>query len=146
MYVVRSKKGQPLAHFKTKREAEVYVRVHSASRSPREDEAARKHREAILNRAKRTRATYQRRASGAAETFRAVATGHRGDTLGTWTGPSMQGLMATVDHALPLTKAWSVTIRGEYTSDGTWHPNHGGRVVASREAGPDRGRGGWITY
>ena len=58
MYVVRSKKGQPLAHFKTKREAEVYVRVHSASRSPREDEAARKHREALLNRAKRTRATY----------------------------------------------------------------------------------------
>ena len=32
------------------------------------------------------------------------------------------------------------------TSDGTWHPNHGGRVVASRETGPDRGRGGWITY
>ena len=103
-------------------------------------------KEALLNRARRNRATYQRRASSASETFRAVATSHRGDTLGAWTGPSVQGLIATVDHALPLTKAWSVTIRGEYTSDGTWHANHGGRVVASREAGPDRGRGGWITY
>ena len=29
---------------------------------------------------------------------------------------SVQGLMATVDHALPLTKAWNVTIRGEYVA------------------------------
>lgn len=202
MYVVRSRKGKPVARFNTKCEAEVFVRIRSAARSPVtsvasllpftvtveprngywivrataprgttlpsgrheeiikfQDEASARafaanplneqrdaNREALLRRTQRARTTYQRRATGAPETFRAVAVDHRGSVLGTWTGPTVQGLMATVDHTIPLEKAWSVTIRGEYTSDGAWHSDHGGRMVASRERGPNRGRGGWITY
>lgn len=111
-----------------------------------EDRVAREHSEVLLSRTRRQQATYQRRATGAPETFRAVASDHRGRTLGTWTGATVQGLMGKVDHELPLAKSWSVVLRGEYTSDGAWHQGHGGRVVAVREAGPGRGQGGWIIY
>lgn len=50
--------------------------------------------------------------------------------------------MGLVDSKIPLEKTWSVTIRGEFTSDGQFFKNCGGRLVASRE----RGRGGWIVY
>ena len=77
------------------------------------------------------------------ETYEAVAVGHRGNELGRWQGENVKSLMQLADEEAPT--AFSVTIRGEYTSDGTRWRNHGGRVVATRERGPDRGRGGWST-
>ena len=86
--------------------------------------------EAVAHREAKREATAQR--TGGPETFEAIATGH-----GRWTGASIKGLMATIDRERP---AGSVTIRGEFTSDGTWHHGHGGRVVAVRD-----GRG-WVVY
>jgi hypothetical protein len=75
------------------------------------------------------------------ETFEAVAAHRR------WKGATVRGLMATVDRELPFQRGStvSVLIRGEYTSDGTWHPDHGGRAVASRQGG-NRGKDGWFLY
>ena len=79
------------------------------------------------------------------ESFEARAIGHYGSVIKTWVGTNVRSLMGTVDAELPLEKAWEVSIRGEYTSDGSYHPDHGGRVVATRSRGGFRGHGGWIV-
>ena len=79
---------------------------------------------------------------GHAEGFMATATDHLGRTIATWVGTSIRGLMASVDREKPFSRTSGVMVRGEYTSDGTWHKNYGGRMVASREA-RNPGRDGW---
>ena len=75
------------------------------------------------------------------ETFEAVASNYRGKV---WSkvGPTWKGLMADADHELKLGPGRDVrvSIRGEYTSDGSYWKNHGGRVVAAFESGR------WMVY
>jgi hypothetical protein len=81
------------------------------------------------------------------ETFKATVVNHLGRVLGEYEGKNVQALMALVDAAHPFspTSSVRVTIRGQFTSIGYYHPGHGGRMVASREAGGGRGRGGWVV-
>jgi hypothetical protein len=70
---------------------------------------------------------------GGNEKFTASAFGHRGNALGKWTAPSIVGAMTQANESAPV--GVEVTIRGEFTSDGTHHGLGKGRVVAVRENG-----------
>ena len=67
------------------------------------------------------------------ESFTARAVGHTGRVLGSVTSTSVDGAMQKADRELP--DAWEVTVRGEYTSDGTHHGPGGGRSMAVKEGG-----------
>ncbi len=103
--------------------------------------------EHVVDVAGETRRSARERVRQRRETFEAVATGSAGRHLGRWEGSTIKSVMATVDRELPFQRASaiSVTIRGQYTSDGQFWKNHGGRIVATRESGSGRGAGGWLT-
>jgi len=88
-----------------------------------------------------------RRPTGGAsgDRFGARAVDHRGGVVWEKTGSSVKGLMDAADREVPKSKARSVVIREDYTSDGTYWGSGHGRVVASREGGGGRGPGGWIV-
>jgi len=88
-----------------------------------------------------------RRPTGGAsgDRFGARAVDHRGGVVWEKTGSSVKGLMDAADREAPKSKARSVVIREDYTSDGTYWGSGHGRVVASREGGGGRGPGGWIV-
>jgi hypothetical protein len=68
-----------------------------------------------------------------AESFTAKAVGHTGRVLGSVTSSSIQGAIEKADRELPADA--EITVRGEYTSDGTHYGPGGGRAVAVKESG-----------
>lgn len=72
------------------------------------------------------------------ETVEASAYSSRGLRLGSVVKTSVRAAMEEADRK--WSDAWGVNIRGEYTSDGTYWADHGGRLLATRE------RGKWVTF
>jgi len=60
--------------------------------------------------------------------------GSGGRLIGTVRGPSVRGLIYDVDQKYPHLPGRRATIRAAYTSDGTFHGEGHGRVMATREA------------
>lgn len=78
------------------------------------------------------------------ERFTGTAVGHDGRILKTASGPSVRYVISILDasHA----NSTSACVRGEFTTDGTYHGPGKGRVVASREPRTIDGSfySGWI--
>jgi hypothetical protein len=72
------------------------------------------------------------------EPYVGTAVDHKGNEIWWAKGDTVQGIMAGADSKIP--KAFTVTIRGDRTSDGTvWGPGQG-RVAALRDHGT------WVRY
>jgi hypothetical protein len=67
------------------------------------------------------------------ETYCAKASDGRGNVTARFYAETFKLAMHRADVGAP--DASYVTVRGEYTSDGTRFENHGGRLLASREYG-----------